>query len=306
MYTFYIMYIDNVFCIHFFVYLQYMNYYRIIRKGEDSIENKYFWYYPEGYICVDARYVGINYSRGSALRSLESFFYKLMYLNDGIGLGQVVDEGLSVIKKTKMNKGIYVSEYDVYSVAEECFKREFNQEMLDMIYEEKKILWKYDLSELFRMSEDEEKEYNKLPQSKRDKYISDFKSKKKQREALTFLNKIKSMGKRDLIIETIKIINEEKSGIDRCYINEVVDRTKISFNTVKRHYEEYVSRIIRMDGYDLMINKNEINRQEKVNELQNVINEMKLNNERINKNSVAEKSGVSRTTVTKHWSKLNK
>lgn len=255
---------------------------------------------------MDARYVGINYSRGSALRSVESFFYKLMYLNDGITIGGLVDEGLLLIKKMKMTKGIYVSEYDIYSIAENCFKEEFNQGMLDMIYDSKKIMWKSNLDDLFIMNEEESKEYNKLSGLKRDKYLSDFKSKKKQKEALTFLNKVNSMSKRDLIIETIKIINEEKGSFDKCYINEVVDRTKISFNTVKRHYEEYVSKIIRLDGYDLMINKNEINKQEKINELQSIINEMKLNNERINKNSVSEKSGVSRTTVTKHWSKLNK
>ena len=283
-----------------------MIYYRIINKTKDPIETNFFWYYPEGYTCVDARYVGINYSRGSALRSVESFFYKLMYLNDGITIGGLVDEGLSLIKKMKMTKGIYVSEYDIYSIAENCFKEEFNQGMLDMIYDSKKIMWKSNLDDLFVMNEEESKEYNKLSGFKRDKYLSDFKSKKKQKEALTFLNKVNSMSKRDLIIETIKIINEEKGSFDRCYINEVVDRTKISFNTVKRHYEEYVSKIIRLDGYDLMINKNEINKQEKINELQSIINEMKLNNERINKNSVSEKSGVSRTTVTKHWSKLNK
>jgi hypothetical protein len=283
-----------------------MIYYRIINKTKDPIETNFFWYYPEGYTCVDARYVGINYSRGSALRSVESFFYKLMYLNDGITIGGLVDEGLSLIKKMKMTKGIYVSEYDIYSIAENCFKEEFNQGMLDMIYDSKKIMWKSNLDDLFIMNEEESKEYNKLSGFKRDKYLSDFKSKKKQKEALTFLNKVNSMSKRDLIIETIKIINEEKGSFDRCYINEVVDRTKISFNTVKRHYEEYVSKIIRLDGYDLMINKNEINKQEKINELQSIINEMKLNNERVNKNSVSEKSGVSRTTVTKHWSKLNK
>lgn len=283
-----------------------MIYYRIINKTKDPIETNFFWYYPEGYTCVDARYVGINYSRGSALRSVESFFYKLMYLNDGITIGGLVDEGLSLIKKMKMTKGIYVSEYDIYSIAENCFKEEFNQGMLDMIYDSKKIMWKSNLDDLFVMNEEESKEYNKLFGIKRDKYLSDFKSKKKQKEALTFLNKVNSMSKRDLIIETIKIINEEKGSFDRCYINEVVDRTKISFNTVKRHYEEYVSKIIRLDGYDLMINKNEINKQEKINELQSIINEMKLNNEKVNKNSVSEKSGVSRTTVTKHWNKLNK
>jgi NADH:ubiquinone oxidoreductase subunit E len=283
-----------------------MIYYRITDKTNECIEQKYFWYYPEGYTCVDARYVGINYGRSSALRSVESFFYKLMYLNDGITIGQLVDEGLSLIKKAKMTKGIYVTEYDIHYIAENCFNEEFSRKMIDMIYEEKKIMWKYDLSDLFVMSKEEIEQYNRLSGSKKDKFMSEFRSRKKQKEALTFLNKIKSMGKRDLIIETIKIINEEKGSFDKCYINEVVERTKISFNTVKRHYEDYVSKVIRLEGYDLVVNKNEINKQDKINELQSVVNEMKLNNDKINKNSVSEKSGVSRTTVTKHWDKLNK
>jgi hypothetical protein len=282
-----------------------MIYYRTINKTT-SIEHKYFWYYPDGYTCVDARYVGINYSRASAMRNIESFFYKLMYLNDDVNIGMLVDEGVDLIRKTKKIKGIYVSEYDIYSIAEECFNKEFSQEMLDMIYEEKKIMWKTNLDKLFVMTKEELDMYNSLNGYKKDKYYSDFKAKKKQKEALTFLNKVKSMNKRDLIIETIKIINEEKDGLDKCYINEIVDRTKISFSTVKRHYEEYVSKNIRLEGYDLVINKNELNKQEKINEIQSVINEMKLNNEKINKNSVSEKSGVSRITITKHWDKLNK
>jgi hypothetical protein len=282
-----------------------MIYYRTINKTT-AIEHKYFWYYPDGYTCVDARYVGINYTRASAMRNVESFFYKLMYLNDDVNIGMLVDEGISLIRKTKKIKGIYVSEYDIYSIAEECFNKEFSQEMLNMIYEDKKIMWKTNLDELFVMTKEELDMYNSLDGYKKDKYYSDFKAKKKQKEALTFLNKVKSMNKRDLIIETIKIINEEKDGLDKCYINEIVDRTKISFNTVKRHYEEYVSKNIRLEGYDLVVNKNELNKQEKINEIQSVINEMKLNNEKINKNSVSEKSGVSRITVTKHWDKLNK
>ena len=282
-----------------------MIYYITINKTT-AIEHKYFWYYPDGYTCVDARYVGINYTRASAMRNVESFFYKLMYLNDDVNIGMLVDEGISLIRKTKKIKGIYVSEYDIYSIAEECFNKEFSKEMLDMIYEDKKIMWKTNLDELFVMNKEELDMYNSLDGYKKDKYYSDFKAKKKQKEALTFLNKVKSMNKRDLIIETIKIINEEKDGLDKCYINEIVDRTKISFNTVKRHYEEYVSKNIRLEGYDLVVNKNELNKQEKINEIQSVINEMKLNNEKINKNSVSEKSGVSRITVTKHWDKLNK
>lgn len=281
-----------------------MIYYRTINKTS-AIEHKYFWYYPGGYTCVDARYVGINYTRASAMRNVESFFYKLMYLNDDVNIGMLVDEGIALIRKTKKIKGIYVSEYDIYSIAEECFNKEFSQDMLDMIYEDKKIMWKTNLDELFVMTKEELEIYNSIDGYKKDKYYSDFKAKKKQREALTFLNKVKSMNKRDLIIETIKVINEEKDGLDKCYINEIVDRTKISFNTVKRHYEEYVSKNIRLEGYDLVINKNELNKQEKINEIQSVINEMKLNNEKINKNSVSEKSGVSRITVTKHWDKLN-
>lgn len=71
--------------------------------------------------------------------------------------------------------------------------------------------------------------------------------------------------------------------------------TGVSFNTLKKYID-----------IKSIVNKNEIDRQEKINKLQNVINDMKLNNEKVNKNSVSEKSGVSRTTVTKHWNKLNK
>jgi Meiotically up-regulated gene 113 len=71
--------------------------------------------------------------------------------------------------------------------------------------------------------------------------------------------------------------------------------TGVSFNTLKKYID-----------IKSIVNKNEIDRQEKINKLQNVINDMKLNNERVNKNSVSEKSGISRTTVTKHWNKLNK
>jgi len=99
-----------------------MIYYRTINKTKE-IEHKYFWYYQEGYICVDAKNVGINYSRLSAMRNMESFFYKLMYLNDEITLGSLVDEGLEIINKSKKTKGIYVSEYYVYSIAEKCFKQ---------------------------------------------------------------------------------------------------------------------------------------------------------------------------------------
>lgn len=71
--------------------------------------------------------------------------------------------------------------------------------------------------------------------------------------------------------------------------------TGVSFNTLKKYID-----------IKSIVNKNEIDKQEKINEIQSVINEMKLNNEKINKNSVSEKSGVSRITVTKHWDKLNK
>ena len=103
------------------------------------------------------------------------------------------------------------------------------------------------------------------------------------------INKI-NIEKRDKINKYL--LNNNKRQLNMSLISK---ETGISFNTLKKYINN-----------DIVINKNELNKQEKINEIQSVINEMKLNNEKINKNSVSEKSGVSRITVTKHWDKLNK
>ena len=282
-----------------------IRYYREVSRTE-CVEDNYFWYFPNGYVCVDARYVGIHYNRSFALRELESFFYKLMYLNDGVSMGMLVDSGIKLLNEAKKYKGVYISEYDIHYMVDKCFKEEFSNDMMEMIYDNKKIMWKADLSDLYVMNEKEKQEYESLSGFKKEKYYRNFKSKKKQIEALNFLNKQRSMNKRDLVIEAIKIINEEKKGDDFCSITDVVNKTKISFNVVKKHYEWYIEKTVKVKGYNLMVNKNEINKEEKINELQSIINQMKLNNEKINKKSVSEKSGSSRTTVTKHWNNLNK
>jgi hypothetical protein len=282
-----------------------LKYYREVSRTK-CIEENYFWYFPNGYVCVDARYVGIHYNRSFALRELESFFYKLIYLNDGVSMGVLVDAGIKLLNEAKTYKGVYISEYDIHYMVDKCFKEEFSNDMMEMIYDNKKIMWKADLSDLYVMNEQELKTYESLNGFKKEKYYREFKSKKKQIEALNFLNKQRSMNKRDLVIEAIKVINEEKKGNDFCSITDVVNKTKISFNVVKKHYEWYIEKTVKVKGYNLMVNKNEICKEEKINEIQSVINQMKLNNEKINKNSVSEKSGASRTTVTKHWDNLNK
>jgi hypothetical protein len=283
-----------------------VNYYLTVEKTKDPIESKYFWYYQDGYTCVDARYLNINVSNAYALFEMESFFYKLIYLNDNITEGILVDEGLKMLNKYKKYKGVFISEQDIFYIANKCFNSDFSNSIVERIYTNKKFLWKSCVDELYVMSDDEKKEYEYLSGIKKDIYLSGFKLKKKRKEVITFLNKSKGMDKKKKIIEVIEFLNINKKGDECISISDIVNETNFSFKTVKKYYEEYINNDIKIDGYKTIINRNEINKQEKINEIQSIINQMKLNKEEINKKSVSDKSGVSRTTITKHWDKLIK
>lgn len=95
-----------------------------------------------------------------------------------------------------------------------------------------------------------------------------------------------------------------KSKAINYYINN--NNNKPSISEISKATGISYSCIVKYIDSNMVINKNEICKEEKINEIQSVINQMKLNNEKINKNSVSEKSGASRTTVTKHWDNLNK
>jgi hypothetical protein len=281
-----------------------VRYYLTVSKTDLVVEDKYFWYYPNGYTCVDARYVNINTNNGYALFELENFFYKLMYLNDNVSQGFLVDEGVRVLNKYKKTRGVFISEEDVFNIAQRCFNKEFSNEILDRIYSHKKFMWKSSVSELYVMTDEEKKVYNELSGYKKESYLINFKSKKKQKEVITFLNKIKGMSKKKKVIEVIELLKIGYGRNEKVPIKEVVDNTGFAFKTVAKYYEEYVSNDIGVEGYKLVVNRNEINKQEKINEIQSIINQMKLNGEKINKKSVADRGGFSRTTITKHWDKL--
>jgi hypothetical protein len=283
-----------------------VNYYLTIKKSDVVIETKYFWYYPEGYTCVDARYINIVASNSSALFDLESFFYKLIYLNDNISEGVLIDEGLKMLNKYKRTSGVFISEEDIFNVARKCYSQEFNSYLLERIYTVKKVMWKSCVTELYQMSDDEKKEYDSLSGYKKDLYLMNFKGKKKQKEVIVFLNKLKGMDKKKKVIEAVEILNLKNKYKDGVFIHDIMKETGFSFKTVKKYFEDYVNNDINVNGYKTIPNKNEISKQEKISEIQSVINQMKINREKINKKSVADKSGSSRTTVIKHWDNLNK
>lgn len=278
-----------------------MNYYRVI-DNQDKIDEKYFWYFPNGYTCVDARFVNLFYSRDAAVKSLECFFYKLMYLNDNITYGQLVDEGISLLNRVVSKRGSFVIEKDVYDICHRCYNGDFSGAVANRIYDKRTIMWKSNVDELFVMNESERKEYNSLSEQKKELYLHDFKAKKKQQEAIRYINNYKKMNRREFIINSIEIIKSEKGF---CRISDVVKSTGFTFNTVKQHFEEYIKSHM-VDGYDLLVNNNDLQREKVFNSLQSAMERMKKKGIDITKNALAKEAGVSRNTVYKHWDNLNK
>lgn len=117
---------------------------------------------------------------------------------------------------------------------------------------------------------------------------------------IKFSNKIKLNNEylKDFIRKVV--INKEK----HC-ISDVSKATGISYNTVKKYYEEYMKEFL-LDEYYFIENKNNSLKDEKISAMKEAI--IKLNNLglKITKMNVSQYSGVSRNTVNKRWEELTK
>lgn len=105
-----------------------------------------------------------------------------------------------------------------------------------------------------------------------------------------------------IILNSILIIKEEK---DTCSVSDVARATGISYNTVKRHYEDYM-REFTLDEYYFMENKNSSLKDEKISAMKEAIIKLNSLGLKVTKMSVSQYSGVSRNTVNKRWEELTK
>ena len=99
----------------------------------------------------------------------------------------------------------------------------------------------------------------------------------------------------------IKGIKEEKKT---CSISDLSQLTGISYNTVKKYYEEYMEEFT-LDEYVFMVNKNNSLKDEKMNSMKGAINNLKKSGLSVNRINVSKYSGISRNTVNKRWDELN-
>ena len=124
---------------------------------------------------------------------------------------------------------------------------------------------------------------------------------KKIRESIKCLNSLKMDKTKRIILDSITSIKEEKKT---CSISDLSQLTGMSYNTVKKYYEEYMEEFI-LDEYMFVVNKNNSLKDEKMNCMKETINNLKKSGLSVNRINVSKYSGISRNTVNKRWEELN-
>lgn len=264
-------------------------------------EFRYLYVWQDKYECVDARYVNINSSRDSALYNYKIYVWKIWYLNTDCSEDDLVADGIRLIENAMKTHATYLLESDVYKICSDIFNNEFNSELFNKIKTKKQIEWKSNLSDLIKFTEEEENYLYKLSKDLFLKEANNMIKNKKIRESIKCLNSLKMDKTKRIILDSITSIKEEKKT---CSISDLSQLTGMSYNTVKKYYEEYMEEFT-LDEYIFVVNKNNSLKDEKMNCMKEAINNLKKSGLSVNRINVSKYSGISRNTVNKRWEELN-
>lgn len=264
--------------------------FRILSESSHRVEFDYLYVWENKYECVDARYVNIVTSRDVALYNFRIYIYKLMYLNPSMTEDDFVFCGLEMLHETMKTYGVYLLDADVYRICSELIHNGLESDLVDKIKTKKSIEWKHNIGGLLNGIDIEGKDARTVIKNA------------KIKESLRCLNSLKMDKTKKIILSSIISIKEEAGS---CSISDVARHTGISYNTVKRHYEDYMEEFT-LDEYHFVINKNSCLKDEKLSVMKESISKLKNLGLKINKISVSQYSGVSRNTVNKRWEELTK
>lgn len=264
--------------------------FRLLSESFHRVEFDYLYVWEDKYECVDARYVNIVTSRDVALYNFRIYIYKLMYLNSSLVEDDFINEGLNTLHETMKTHGVYILDEDVYRICSELFNNEFDPGLFEKIKTRRSIEWKPNIGGLLIGVDVEGKDARVV--------IKNIKIK----ESLRCLNSLKMDKTKKIILTAIVSIKEE---VGSCSVSDVARHTGISYNTVKRHYEDYMEEFT-LDEYYFMENKNSSLKDEKISIMKESIIKLKNLGLKITKVSISQYSGVSRNTVNKRWEELTK
>lgn len=265
--------------------------FKILSEAKNRFEFEYLYVWKDKYECVDARYVNISSSRDTAIYNFKTYIYKLMYLNPDKTEEDFVLEGVNTLKNTMCTSGIYLLDSDVYKIVFDLFHSDFDSSIFNRIKEFRRVEWKLNISKLFDGIDENDKDYRVK--------IKNIKIK----ESLKCINSLKMDKNRKLILSSIISIKELNDG--KCAISDLTKVTGMSYNSVKKYYEDYMNELT-LDEYYFIENKNQTLKDEKMMLMKDSIEKMKSMGVKITKVSVSYYSGVSRGTVNKRWEELKK
>lgn len=274
--------------------------YQVISKPDCEVTNfEYCKVWAEPYVCIDARFINLNASRGVCLHQLKGTVYKLIAIHDNIHEGLSADDiskhiGGKIAYAVKANRRSPIYQTDVVDTVDWCLSNECPSDI--SIFSDRRVEWVGNLSNLVAFTSEEQMEYESIKdEGDRLAFKLDLIAKKKRSYASKCLSAVRTAG----IMEDIYISIEAALStpeMDRITYQTISDDTGYSYNTIKKYVDLLRDRLSYTD-----FSKRDKEKEELEQKIQDACYAIHDRGEYINKMKIHRESMVSRPTIDKKW-----
>lgn len=258
-------------------------------------EYKYMYVWHEPYVCVDATYLNVRYSRESSLKALRLHIWKLRYINPDANMNEISEGIIVMLNNIVRRRGVYVTESDVYNEVSDIMNSEIPHNISQIVISKRRVEWKKNIIGLLEMSEDEMEEYVKYEGEYLSYKLRERVKDIKREYSIKCLNKTKMIMNLDKIQEGINNIGKEEVSISElgeylCMSERVVRRA------LKYADKDILSKIAE--------SSNEIVKNDCKLAIKEEVDRMKRDGEKISKYRVHKNTGLNRRTIEKYWNNI--
>lgn len=277
---------------------------RITELTEDCyVQHKYCRTWRKRFECVDARYVNLLTNRSAALYNLELFIEKLYWLNMEKTERQLIIYIRDIYRKIEeISDFMTVVETDinikVNAVVNKCVSGDFRDKVITRSYNE----WVDDTSKLLVLTSEEKKIIEKI-HIKKQRVLTKmlFLREKKRKYGYDCVLKVKKDNRMIEIITAIQQIKETDYD-GKMTVEEISKLSNVNRKTVKRYIEEIQDIIDVLGEAGGIYNKNKAYWTRKDIDIENAAKALYEQNKKITQSAIYKITGISRTTIRKHWS----
>lgn len=274
------------------------------------VDFSYLYVWNEPYDVVDATYLVFGKNKETSLKSLESFIYKLWYINPGCSYLDMTNHLIGILNK-KSSKGVFITETDISDLVFRIMNTRLPSDISDLVLSKftskgiiktKRVIeWKSNINGLLVINNDRMSEIRKS--SDINKELSNEYRKIKIKYMKKCIDNVKSDDNQVLIESAIDVLRENN---DEANINQVSKVCGLSYTTTKKYIDLMAERLNFIDGFKVVINKNNKIADETIKTLLSAKEKLISDGKKLNKSNINKYSNISRPTINKYWSIINK